>query len=87
MLLPRFSLKFVFLLVTLGAVVSFLAAQGRRGVMWGLAMAFACAAAAVFSLFHVFFFFVIWLVRSRLSGLDPVEHPASPAEARGAKAT
>ena len=63
MVLPRFSLRWIFLATTVFAGVSLILAQAVRGQHWALALSFAMFAAVVLMLMQAFIFGVASVIR------------------------
>src|SRR5262245_59077123 len=64
MVLPRFSLRWIFLATTVFAVVSLVLAQAAQGEKWAVALTATFAAFALMMAMQAYAFYVAWLMRT-----------------------
>jgi hypothetical protein len=67
MLVPRFSIRTLLVMLTLGAVACLIAGMAYRGKYWALGATIALASLAVTAFVHATLFGVIWIF-ARLTG-------------------
>ncbi len=80
MLIPRFTLRWLFAVTTVVAVIALVASWAGRGVPWAIGMTAAVAMLGVAMLFHMAMFGIIWVFREFMPRREP---PEPVAAARG----
>jgi hypothetical protein len=76
MLIPRFTLRWLFAVTTVVAVFALVASWAGRGVPWAIGVTAAVAMLGVVMLFHVAMFGIIWLF-AQLTGRREVSEAAA----------
>ena len=78
MLIPRFTLRWLFAVTTVVAVIALVASWAGRGIPWAIGVTAAVLMLAVVILFHVAMFAIVWLFAEFTRRRQPPEPVAAP---------
>lgn len=80
MLIPRFTLRWLFVVTTVVAVFALVASWAGRGVPWAIGVTAAVAMLGVVILFHMAMFGIIWMFTEFANRRAPPDARVVPRE-------
>jgi hypothetical protein len=84
MLIPRFTLRWLFAVTTVVAVSALIASWAGRGVPWAIGVTAAVAMLVAVMLFHVAMFGFVWVI-SQIARRPTPPEPVAVPQGEGAK--